>query len=221
MDDLDLSLEPVEPGEDDWDDGGLEALADELDEPWEIAEPKQEAAGAEDVSEPDSDDPLGELIASIDAAIAADVPDEAVEIAPRAEAIRRGHLVFSLSGQRFAAPIDRVVRLDRVGRITPTPNTPAFVLGVTNVHGSIVPTLNLRHLLGMPNTERSPRARLVQLKSGNQDLVAGVVVDALHGIRTFDRGQARDEALHILDVDGLFGSAEIRDLMNEGKPRSG
>jgi|GEM_PF-2100292 len=199
MDDPDLTFEPVEPSADDWDDDNLDALS----------------------AAPESADPLGDLIASIDAAIAADAPLEPVEPAPRPEAIRRGHLVFSLSGRRFAAPIDRVVRLDRLGRITPTPNTPPFVLGVANVRGAIVPALDLRKLLGMPTAERSPNARLVQLKGGAQELVAGVVVDALHGIRTFEQGRAEDEALHVLDVDALFRSAEIRDLMNQGKPRSG
>ncbi len=208
MDDLDLTFEPVEPSADDWDDNGLEALAAGLDE-----------LGVPD--EPESADPLGDLIASIDAAIAADVPAPPIDRAPRPESIRRGHLLFSLSGRRFAAPIDRVVRLDRLGVITPTPNTPAFVLGVANVRGAIVPALDLRRLLGMPVAERGANARLVQLKSGDKELLAGVVVDALHGIRTFEQRQARDEALHVLDVDALFGSTEIQQLMAGDKPRSG
>ena len=201
MEDLDLNFDPPDFSEDSWDDD-LEAFAAELEEP-------------------ESADPLGDLIASIDAAIAAGAPELQADETPQPEVIRRGHLIFSLSGRRFAAPIDRIARLDRLGPVTPTPNTPPFVLGVANVRGAVVPALDLRRLLGLPAAERLTEGRLVQLKSHHEELVAGVVVDSLHGIRAFDAEDAGGDSPQLFDVDGLFESPEIRGLMTGAQPRSG
>ena len=170
-------------------------------------------AFAAEIPGPESDNPLGDLIASIDADIAAGAPDAPADLTPRPEAIRRGSLVFSVSGERYAAPVERVVRLDRLGAVTPTPNTPAWVLGVTNVRGEIVPVLDLRRLLGLPAAPSAGARRLVQLKGPAPGLAAGVVVDGLHGIRSLEEEEPASGRPQPLDVDGLFNSAELRELM--------
>lgn len=205
MEEIDPLFDPPELAEglggDSWE-NALEALASELDEP-------------------ESANPLGDLIASIDADIAAGAPEAPAKLTPQPEVMRRGHLVFSLSGERFAAPVERVVRLDRLGPLTPVPHTPPWILGVANVRGSIVPALDLRPLLGLSEEAGQVHAGLVQLRSRKDGLVAGVVVDALHGIRTFDDGETDDQRPQELDIDGLFESAPIRALIHAGGPQSG
>ncbi|MEZ5365126.1 MAG: chemotaxis protein CheW [Bryobacterales bacterium] len=60
------------------------------------------------------------------------------------------HIVFGLHGARYAVSIRSVLELDRLSPITPVPNTPEFVLGVTNVRGEVVSVIDLRRLLGFP-----------------------------------------------------------------------
>jgi chemotaxis signal transduction protein len=182
-------------GEDDWQDA-LEDLATEL-------------------GEPDSDNPLSELIASIDAAVAADVGTLQPPSVPRPELWRKRRLVFSVAGERYSAPLDRILRLDRLGRLTPVPNTPAFLLGVANVSGEIVPALDLRRLWGLPANVRSADRRLMQIRSQTGEAAAGLVVDALHGIRDQDADEAG--GARALDVDALLNSAPVQALMRGGE----
>jgi purine-binding chemotaxis protein CheW len=201
--------ESIFDSEDDWQEA-LEGLATELEEV-ELGGPE---SCAPDSFEPESNDPLGDLTASIDAAIAAGPEGLAEPAAPEPTIQRQSRLVFSVAGERFSAPLDRVVRLDRLDRLTPVPNTPAFVLGVTNVRGEIVTALDLRQLLGLRGERRPVDARLVQLRAAGGGMTAGVVVDALHGIRELAEGE--DGAPHPLDVDALFDSAPIQALLRGG-----
>jgi purine-binding chemotaxis protein CheW len=59
-------------------------------------------------------------------------------------------LVFSLGDERYAFPTGQVAEVRPLGRLTPLPGAPAFVAGLINVRGRIVPVLDLRPLFGLP-----------------------------------------------------------------------
>ncbi|MBI1358446.1 MAG: hypothetical protein GC160_29265 [Acidobacteria bacterium] len=204
----------------------LESLAEELDDPPPPA--PEPAVNPEPLAH---GDPLGDLIGAIDAAIAADRP-EARQVGGLPLQVLRGYVVFALAGERYAAPLDRVVELDRVTALTPVPNTPGFMLGVTNVRGRIIPAVELRQLFGLPSSPRPEAGRMMQLRGPSESWIAGAVVDDLHGIRAFDEGdmlradalddsvssllagvyEDEGELLKVLDVDRLFSGEAMRSL---------
>ena len=218
-------LDPLDAPDDASWSAALEGFAQELEAEASYAE----TLAAHETDEPA--DPLGALIAAIDAAIAADVGANE-ELPPAVADPRRGYLLFGLAGERYAAPMDRVAEVDRVAALTPTPNTPDFVLGVANVRGQIVPAFELRRLFGLPPAERPEAGRMMQLRGLGEGWIAGAVVDSLHGIRAFHeaemlrQGRADEpgasllagfyddngEALRVLDVDRLFACEAIRAL---------
>ncbi len=59
-------------------------------------------------------------------------------------------VIFTLDGQRFGIPLGVVVRVVRAVEIIPLPAGPAFILGVINVQGKILPVLDLRRRFGLP-----------------------------------------------------------------------
>ncbi len=62
-------------------------------------------------------------------------------------------VVFTLDDERFALTLTRVERIVRAVEITHLPDAPKTVHGVINVEGRIVPVVNTRKRLGLPERD--------------------------------------------------------------------
>jgi purine-binding chemotaxis protein CheW len=83
-------------------------------------------------------------------------------------------LVFALGRELYAFPANQVHEVRSVGLLTTLPGTPAFVAGLINVRGRIVPVVDLRPLLGLNTDTPSTSVVLVAHRSGHIGLlVAG------------------------------------------------
>lgn len=60
------------------------------------------------------------------------------------------HVVFVLDARRYALPMAEVERIVQSVEYAPVPGADATVHGVMNLHGVLLPVLNLRRLLGLP-----------------------------------------------------------------------
>jgi purine-binding chemotaxis protein CheW len=87
-------------------------------------------------------------------------------------------VVFRLGEEEFGAPIETVQEIVRVPeQLTHVPRAPAFVEGVINLRGAVLPVVDLRRRLGMPSVERSDRQRvMVFLIDGMR---TGFIVDSV------------------------------------------
>jgi purine-binding chemotaxis protein CheW len=85
-------------------------------------------------------------------------------------------LAFDLGTERYAFPSDQVREIRALAGLTPLPATPAFLAGLINVRGRIVPVLDLRPLFGLPLGSAAPTTVLL-LSSGLGDV----------GVLTMDR----------------------------------
>ena len=142
------------------------------------------------------------------------------------------HIVFGLGGARYAVSIRSVLELDRLSPITPVPNTPEFVLGVTNVRGDVVSVLDLRRLLGLPPLARPETGRLIQVRPSGRAVRSGVLVDSILGMRPVRLDQLepdltadarigsvvdglypdKPEPLRVLSVEKLFETEQMQSL---------
>ena len=147
------------------------------------------------------------------------------------------HIVFGLNGARYAVSIRSVLELDRLSPITPVPNTPDFVLGVTNVRGDVVSVLDLRRLLGFPPLARPETGRLIQVRPLGRVVRSGMLVDSILGMRPVLPSQVepdptadvrvaavvdglyadKPEPLRVLNVEKLFETEQIRALLDEAR----
>lgn len=62
-------------------------------------------------------------------------------------------VVFRLDAQRFALPLTAVERVVRAVAVTLLPDAPAIVLGAIDVHGRVLPVLNVRRRFNLPQRE--------------------------------------------------------------------
>ena len=70
-----------------------------------------------------------------------------------AEEAVRGMVVFTLDTQRCALPVSRVDRVLPALEITPLPDAPPALAGYAVLQGEVVPVLDLRRCLSLPERE--------------------------------------------------------------------
>jgi purine-binding chemotaxis protein CheW len=90
------------------------------------------------------------------------------------------YLVFSLGGDEFAVEILRVQEIRGAAPITALPNAPAYVTGVMNLRGSIIPVVDLRARLGSSSGGGASSGVIIVVTVGSQ--VKGMAVDAVSDV---------------------------------------
>jgi purine-binding chemotaxis protein CheW len=87
-------------------------------------------------------------------------------------------VVFSLDEPHYALDLSVVVRIVRAVEITPLPKAPEIVLGVINVHGQIVPVVDIRKRFRLPEHEMDLDDRFI-IACTSRRLVALLVDDVI------------------------------------------
>jgi purine-binding chemotaxis protein CheW len=91
------------------------------------------------------------------------------------------YLTFVLGGNGYGIPILKVREIIRLLDITPIPRMPEYVRGVINLRGRIVPVIDLRVKLGLPNPVTTNRTCIIvtHVQVGSVTKLMGLIVDAL------------------------------------------
>ena len=119
------------------------------------------------------------------------------------------YILCELAGATYAIRSDDIEHLEMVGQITPVPNAPEFVDGVTSVRGRVTPVVSMRARFGFPRVEHDLRSRLVVVRAEGRSV--GLVVD---GAREFaslppDAIQPPPESLAKISSQYLRGMAHL------------
>ena len=142
------------------------------------------------------------------------------------------YLTFTLSHDLFAIPIEHVLEVLEVEKITRVPRSENYLLGVINVRGSIRPIVDLRTKLHLPplvdRNEGTISIIILELEIDEEKTVLGIVTDMVDqvvnlkeenidptpklGTRLNSKlisgiGKVKDLFLIILDIDYLFSKA--------------
>ena len=89
-------------------------------------------------------------------------------------------LVFTLDGYRYALYLSAVERVFRAVEITPMPKAPEVVLGIVNVHGRIVPVVNLRRRFRLLEREIDPSNQLILARTSIRPVA--LLADSVDGV---------------------------------------
>ncbi len=107
-----------------------------------------------------------------------DVIDAAVANAARREG---KYLTFSLAGEEYGIGILKIREIIGMMPITAVPETPAYVKGVINLRGKVIPVIDLRLRFGMEEIGYTERTCIivVEIRGAAGVLPVGIVVDAV------------------------------------------
>jgi purine-binding chemotaxis protein CheW len=101
-------------------------------------------------------------------------------------------VIVSVGDQRYGLLLETVQEIVRAVTIAPLPKAPAIVEGVINLHGRVVPVLDLRSRFGLPAKPPDVTDYLV-IAQANERLVA-IRVDRLPEL-----AQVKEEGLESLE----------------------
>lgn len=86
-------------------------------------------------------------------------------------------VVFRVGGQEFAFNVFHVQRILRYEKPSPLPKAPAFLEGVLQVQGAVVPVIDLRKRFELGSAPQREETRTMVLEA--EGVVVAVVVDAV------------------------------------------
>lgn len=150
---------------------------------------------------------------------------------------KRQFLTFLLSDEVFAMGILAIKEIIEFGTVTVVPMMPAFVRGVINLRGSVVPVVDLSARFGRQPVQRTRRTCviIVEVEDEGERQDIGLVVDAVNavveieadqiepppafgaGIRSdfiSGMGKLHDRFVIILNPDKVLSTADLALLRN-------
>jgi purine-binding chemotaxis protein CheW len=86
-------------------------------------------------------------------------------------------VTFNIANEEFGVDILKVQEIIRTMEITRVPRAPAFVQGVINLRGKVIPIIDLRGRFGMESRKHDSQTRIVVVEL-NQ-VIVGFVVDSV------------------------------------------
>lgn len=99
---------------------------------------------------------------------------------------KRQFLSFSLAHQAFAVPIEDVREITGIQKFTPVPDVKEFVRGVINLRGAIIPIIDIRMRLGLPEGKYGHRSCIVVVDLEGD--AVGLLVDSVQEVANIDSG---------------------------------
>ena len=148
------------------------------------------------------------------------------------------YLTFNVGGENFAANVSKVLNILELTPITKVPKTPEFMLGVTNLRGSVLPVIDSRIKFGMPISEftRNTFIIVLELFIDNINVEIGALVDSVNEVIEIDKDKilpppsvakkyktdfisgvinVNDTFVMVLDIDRVFSTDELVEIISK------
>ena len=124
---------------------------------------------------------------------------------------------FVIEGEEFGIDILKVQEIIRPVPITRVPNAPAFVEGVINLRGRIVPVIDARKRFGLPARAMDESSRIVVVELTGKTV--GFIMDAVREVIRVERGviEPPPELAVGIDADYLSGVAKLEGPEGSGR----
>ncbi len=157
---------------------------------------------------------------------------EKQEVSQEIAALAGKYLTFELGGEVYGLEILKVQEIIGLMKITHVPRTPAFIRGVINLRGKVIPVVNLRAKFEMESKEDTEKTCIivVQVKRDDGTITMGILVDNVSevldviasqiepapafgsNINTdfiLGMGKTQDRVVMLLDADKVLSGKEL------------
>lgn len=114
----------------------------------------------------------------------------------------REFLAFKLGAEEYGIDILRVQEIRSFEQPTRMANAPAYILGVVNLRGVIVPIVDMRIKFGVGTVEYTPFTVVIILSLGGR--VVGMVVDGVSDVTSLRSDQIRPAPEFAATVDTRY-----------------
>lgn len=118
-------------------------------------------------------------------------------------------LELRLASERYAVETRFVIEVQPLRDLTPLPATPAFVRGIVNLRGRILPVYDLKKFFGLPEPGLTDLHRIVVVSAGEFEI--GLLADVVTGVRRL----ALDALSPALPTNSAIAADYLRGITDE------
>jgi purine-binding chemotaxis protein CheW len=115
------------------------------------------------------------------------------------------HVLFKVEGTDYALPAEVVLQMESYAGATFVPGAPAFVAGIIQVRGRVVPVIDLRIRFGLPTRPLSVETRVVVGELG--DRTVALVADSAREVVRLTAAQLKPPPRLVDDGERSFVKA--------------
>jgi chemotaxis signal transduction protein len=119
------------------------------------------------------------------------------------------HVRMRLGGESYAVPVEHVLEVAELGKLSPVPGAPRSVLGIRNLRGEVLPVFDLASVLGITGDGR----RNCLLVTEHGSVRAGFAIDEVTDVGTLPSLVEGTESKLLtgaaLDDSGLIGVIDL------------
>lgn len=149
------------------------------------------------------------------------------------------YLTFRLDSEEYGLEILKVQEIIGIMPVTKVPRTPAFVRGVVNLRGKVIPVVDLRARFGLSKQDDTEKTCIIvlQVARGTEQITTSIIVDEVSEVLEVDAGQleptpefgstidtsyilamgkVEDRVIMLLDADKVLSSEDVRLLDSLG-----
>jgi purine-binding chemotaxis protein CheW len=145
------------------------------------------------------------------------------------------YLTFTLDQERYAVEIAKVREVLEFTGVSKVPRTPAFIRGIINLRGNVVPVVDLRLKFGLSRTEQTVDACIIiaEVQSGAEPIVLGALADSVQEVVELDpasivppprmgtrvdtgflrgMGKRNDQFIMLLDIERVLSEDDLGEV---------
>jgi purine-binding chemotaxis protein CheW len=141
-------------------------------------------------------------------------------------------LTFLMADEKYGLEILKVREIIGMMGVTSVPTTPAFVRGVINLRGKVIPVIDLRLKFGIEAKADTERTCIIVVHLGHspEEMIMGIIVDEVSDVLDIDRnqiepppsfganirtdfilgmGKSEQKVMTLLDIDRVLTEQEV------------
>ena len=111
-------------------------------------------------------------------------------------------ITFNVGKEDYGIEIQMVKEVIRQREITRLPKAPAFVKGVINLRGDVIPVIDLREKFGLEEEEYTDKTRVIVVEVDRKSI--GMIVDSVSHVVRLARDQIEPPPPLVGGVSGEF-----------------
>lgn len=109
---------------------------------------------------------------------------------------------LELAGEHYGVEIGRVQEIIRMQSITAVPNGPAFIEGLTNLRGRVIPVMDLRKRFGLNASPTDGHHRIVVAEMGPHTV--GLMVDSVSEVMRVPADAIEPPSTVVMTVESSY-----------------
>lgn len=98
------------------------------------------------------------------------------------EAAQEQYIIFRLNAEWYGIKSREIREVIKLERLTPLPSVPAYIVGITNLRGTILPVIHLKRALGLRESAEHSGDRLLVIETESFEIAC--LVDEINEVAT-------------------------------------